>query len=207
MAYLSPRSNFDFEHARRATLRAISAFAVVSAIPRRLFEDIAPTRSAGNSDAAGPVSSREQVQLVLGRHVAEYYRVPEPLARQIIRSVWQHANCPQIEPLLVLALIGVESSHNPRAVSIEGAQGLMQIIPRFHTARLNVLRPGATLFDPDANIELGVVLLRELLHRSRGDIQTALQRYNGSLRDRTTRYSTKVFAETERLRQVATSIA
>ena len=63
----------------------------------------------------------------------------------------------RVDPLLVHAVIAVESGHRPDAVSPAGAQGLMQLMPR--TARmLGVLDP----FDPRANVEGGVAYLRRL---------------------------------------------
>ena len=62
-----------------------------------------------------------------------------------------------VDPLLVHAVIAVESRHRPDAVSSAGAQGLMQLMPR--TARmLGVVDP----FDPRANVEGGVAYLRRL---------------------------------------------
>lgn len=55
------------------------------------------------------------------------------------------------------AVIAIESQHRPDAVSPDGAQGLMQLMPR--TARmLGVADP----FDPRANVEGGVAYLRRL---------------------------------------------
>ena len=63
----------------------------------------------------------------------------------------------RVDPLLVHAVIAIESQHRPDAVSPEGAQGLMQLMPR--TARmLGVSDP----FDPRANVEGGVAYLRRL---------------------------------------------
>lgn len=63
----------------------------------------------------------------------------------------------RVDPLLVHAVIGVESRHRPDAVSPAGAQGLMQLMPG--TARmLGVSDP----FDPRANVEGGVAYLRQL---------------------------------------------
>ena len=62
-----------------------------------------------------------------------------------------------VDPLLVHAVISVESAHRPDAVSPAGARGLMQLMPG--TARdLGVADP----FDPAANVEAGVSYLRRL---------------------------------------------
>jgi soluble lytic murein transglycosylase-like protein len=77
-----------------------------------------------------------------------------------------------VDPLLVRALIQVESGYKPRARSSKGAMGLMQIMPS--TARTyNVRNP----FDPRANIEAGISHLKSLLDRL-GKTELALAAYN-----------------------------
>jgi soluble lytic murein transglycosylase-like protein len=82
---------------------------------------------------------------------------------------------------LVLGVILVESAGNNFAVSEVGAMGLMQLMPRTAEAvaeRIGLLWEGpATLFDPVANVHLGVVYLREMIDRY-GTLTTALAAYN-----------------------------
>jgi hypothetical protein len=77
-----------------------------------------------------------------------------------------------VDPMLVRALIQVESGDKPRARSNKGAMGLMQLIPS--TARLyNVRNP----YDPKANIAAGVKHLKSLLDQFR-TVDLALAAYN-----------------------------
>jgi len=82
---------------------------------------------------------------------------------------------------LVLALIQVESSGNAFAVSPVGAMGLMQLLPSTAeevAADLGIQWTGAPmLFDPVANVRLGVEYLRQLIDRY-DDVSTALAAYN-----------------------------
>jgi hypothetical protein len=78
-----------------------------------------------------------------------------------------------IDPKLVDALVRVESSYNPNAVSRRGAMGLMQLMP--DTAkRLGVDDP----FDPEKNIRGGVKEFSRLVNQYSGNLQLALAAYN-----------------------------
>lgn len=81
-----------------------------------------------------------------------------------------------INPHLVAAVIHVESSFNPKAVSRKGAVGLMQLLPA--TARRFGLKKTKDLYDPVKNLEAGVRYLKWLTNRFGGDVQKALAAYN-----------------------------
>ena len=78
-----------------------------------------------------------------------------------------------VDPMLVKALIQVESNNKPRARSPKGAMGLMQLMPS--TAReYKVGNP----FDPKANIEAGIKHLKGLIDRFGDRVELALAAYN-----------------------------
>lgn len=77
-----------------------------------------------------------------------------------------------VNPLLVRALIQVESGYKPRAKSRKGAMGLMQLMPS--TAREYKVR---NPFEPKANIEAGIKHLKSLIDRFDG-VELALAAYN-----------------------------
>jgi len=78
-----------------------------------------------------------------------------------------------VEPGLVAAVIAVESSGDPFAVSSKGAAGLMQLMPA--TARSLGVKD---VFDPDDNLRGGITHLKGLLARYHGDYGLALAAYN-----------------------------
>ena len=95
--------------------------------------------------------------------------VPVGPYSEIITSM---AQAHGVDPVLVQALIQVESNYRPTAKSHKGAMGLMQLMPS--TARqYNVRNP----YDPKANIAAGVKHLKSLLDQFRA-VDLALAAYN-----------------------------
>ena len=78
-----------------------------------------------------------------------------------------------VDPMLIRALIQVESGYRPRARSSRGAMGLMQLMPS--TAREYKVR---NPFEPKANIEAGIRHLKSLIDRFGGVVENALAAYN-----------------------------
>jgi soluble lytic murein transglycosylase-like protein len=88
-------------------------------------------------------------------------------------AIDRHATRYGVDPVLVRAVIQVESDFNPRCVSRKGARGLMQLIPE--TAR----RYGVhNVFDPEQNIAGGVHYLADLMEMFNGDLSRSLAAYN-----------------------------
>jgi soluble lytic murein transglycosylase-like protein len=81
-----------------------------------------------------------------------------------------------ISPLLLLAVIAVESSFDRFAVSMAGAEGLMQVLASQHKDL--VLRT-SDLTDPSTNVRIGSAILRDYIRASDGNIEDALDRYSG----------------------------
>jgi len=78
-----------------------------------------------------------------------------------------------VDPRLIDALVRVESSYDPGAVSHRGAMGLMQLMPET-ARRLRLEDP----FDPEQNIRAGVGEISRLMDRYAGDLPLALAAYN-----------------------------
>jgi soluble lytic murein transglycosylase-like protein len=78
-----------------------------------------------------------------------------------------------LPPALIKAVVAVESSFEPMAVSSAGAQGMMQLLPT--TARQMFVRHS---FDPSDNIFGGTRYLRILANHYAGDLRLTLAAYN-----------------------------
>ena len=95
--------------------------------------------------------------------------LPDGPYREIIAAM---SEAHGVDPLLVQALIQVESNYKPKAKSPRGAMGLMQLMPS--TAREYKVR---NPFDPRTNIEAGIKHLKALIDRL-GTTEMALAAYN-----------------------------
>ncbi len=78
-----------------------------------------------------------------------------------------------VDEAFLRAIIHAESAFNPRALSLKGAQGLMQLMPAT-ASDMGVL----DAFNTDQNIRGGARYLSLLLHDFRGDEQLAAAAYN-----------------------------
>jgi hypothetical protein len=78
-----------------------------------------------------------------------------------------------LDPKLIRAVIKQESGLKPCALSVKGAQGLMQLMPET-AARFKVADP----FDPKQNVMGGSAYLKELMNKYQGNIKLALSAYN-----------------------------
>jgi soluble lytic murein transglycosylase-like protein len=139
----------------------------------------------------------------LSEFVARRYRVSQGVAFDLVSHAHQVGAQLQLDPLLIIAVIAIESRFNPIAESNAGAKGLMQIIPKYHEDKLGEFGGEHAVFDPETNIEVGSLILREYIRRT-GNLNIALQMYAGALGDHEDRYTRKVLNERQRLQQVLT---
>lgn len=135
--------------------------------------------------------------------VARRYRVSTAALEPVLLAAEEAGRHAGIDPLLIVAVMAVESSFNPFAESHRGAQGLMQVIPRFHMDKIDKAGGGRdALFDPEVNVRVGTLVLHEGLRRY-GSMQSALQYYGGALSDPEASYARKVMAMKQRLLSAA----
>jgi len=150
------------------------------------------------TDATPSRDTRSEID-ALAASLAKRYRVSSDATRNVVATAYREGSRIGLDPLLIVAVIAVESRFNPIAESEMGAQGLMQVIPRFHKEHLESATSESVL-DPHANIRLGARILKDYI-RSGGTEVAGLQRYNGSTADETNAYAAKVLGEKQRLKQ------
>jgi soluble lytic murein transglycosylase-like protein len=113
-----------------------------------------------------------------------------PEYSRIVDTVYTKSKRYGFNPNLILALIKVESSFNPRAISSVGAYGLMQINYSVWKNTLNI--DPDKIFNIDYNIEMGLKILKKYYDESHGDIKKALFLYNNGYFYKNKSYVTKV---------------
>lgn len=138
----------------------------------------------GGERRASPVVTSADLAAALGapaRHLAAFAveNAAERAARRLLEdlpygaSIRAAAERHRLDPLLVAAVVRVESRFSPRAVSPRGAVGLMQVLP---TTAAHYGR--ADLHDPHENLDAGCRYLASLLDLYDGDLSLALAAYN-----------------------------
>ena len=138
---------------------------------------------AGNVTAGtiqpGAESPAVREQRAVSEFIAKRYRVAQDAISGFVATAYRAGTEWKVDPLLILAVMAIESRYNPVAESAMGARGLMQVIPKFHGDKL---------------LEHG------------GETETALQMYAGAFDEPSSAYAFKVLAERARLEQMLKQI-
>jgi soluble lytic murein transglycosylase-like protein len=158
----------------------------------------APSRTEGPIQASITEVVLNREQQAVAEFIAKRYRVAEDAAGEFVAVAYRAGAQFSLDPLLILAVMAIESRYNPVAESVMGARGLMQVIPKYHPEKLEPHGGEQALLEPQVNILVGAQILREYQRRF-GDTEAALQMYNGAFDEPTSQYANKVFAEKARL--------
>jgi len=181
------------------------AVGVVTESPEAPAKPAAAQASEAAQATPAPVADLQATpsrdQKVLAAFIARRYRVAEAASHEYVATAYRVGREYSVDPLLILAVMAIESGYNPVAESSVGAKGLMQVIPRYHPEKLIEHDGEDALLDPEVNIRVGTWVLHEYLRRM-GDVETALLKYAGALSEPTSRYAIKVLAEKARLQQL-----
>jgi soluble lytic murein transglycosylase-like protein len=136
-----------------------------------------PARPAGESDQVQAAKEYRITQIHSWLSEKDGKRAAADLARSILQESEKNA----LDPVLILAIIQVESQFNPNAVSSRGAQGLMQVRREVVTELVEEGKIPASrhhnLRDPLVNVQVGVSYLTYLIDMF-GDLKIGLAAYN-----------------------------
>ena len=156
--------------------------------------------SAGALDAPATDLVPNPQHKVLAGYLARRYRVARDATVDLVGEAYSVGRAVGLDPLLILAVISIESRFNPIAESDMGAKGLMQVIPKFHTEKLALHGGQDAVLNPKTNILVGAQILKEYI-RLAGGLEAGLQMYSGAADDPAQGYAQKVMAEKQRLEQ------
>jgi soluble lytic murein transglycosylase-like protein len=140
-------------------------------------------------------------QGAIAEFIAKRYRIAHTAAARFVSIAYRAGEQHSVDPLLILAVMAIESRYNPVAESVVGAKGLMQVIPKFHLDKLDDHGGEQAVLEPEVNIQVGAQILREYTRRF-GDPEFALQMYAGAVDAVGSQYAAKVLAEKARLEPV-----
>lgn len=135
--------------------------------------------------------------------LAKRYRVAGDAANMLVSTAYLTASEMKLDPLLILAVMAIESRFNPFAESPVGAQGLMQVMSKVHKEKFEGMGGTQAALNPVANIRVGSRILKEYVQRG-GSVEAGLKSYVGAAAfDTDSGYGSRVLAEYHRLKQVA----
>ncbi len=154
----------------------------------------ASAAEAEEISAVTPAADPDPRYRALATQLAKKYRVAVNATEPLVHEAFAAGQAVGVDPLLILAVISVESRFNPIAESEFGARGLMQVVPRFHLDKLAHHGGEDAVLDPRTNIRVGAKILKEYIQRS-GSVESGLQMYAGAADDPNTAYAQRVMTE------------
>jgi soluble lytic murein transglycosylase-like protein len=187
-----------------AILGVLASYGAMSgtetAAPAQTEARVAQISVPAGEPAAAPAGAANRYRQI-AEHLGKRYRVSAEAIQEMVEAAHHAGGSLRLDPLLIIAVMAVESRFNPIAESVAGAKGVMQVIPRYHQEKFEPLGGEKAVLDPRANILVGALILREYLDRT-GDLTAALQLYNGAANDPENGYTRKVLNEHQRLKGV-----
>lgn len=159
--------------------------------------------AADNKEAQAMETLPEEVKVAIEYVEKRTWDVPlEPYLQCYIADLCDRYD---VEPELVLAVIGQESNYDASAIGDDGESfGLMQVQPAQHPEKMEKLGI-EDIMDPYENVEIGIAILAE--HLKTGSTRWALMAYNGGVQyanemtymGRTSEYAESVMCLAEQL--------
>ncbi len=187
-------------------LRRSLEFKATAWLQQRQFAFLGMEARADAVERATAVNPKDlpRQQAAVAYWLSTKYRVaPEPLGA-LVAEAYQIGEKAEVEPVLLLAIMAIESGFNPFAQSPMGAQGLMQVMTKVHVDKYEGFGGAHAAFDPVTNLRVGARVLEDCISRRGGSSEGGLRCYVGATSTISDGgYVSKVMAEFNRLKQVA----
>ncbi len=185
--------------------------AQVAAAPAPALASLMEAQPAPAVEAApAPLTAQEKATLSNNKEqkfvtswLSKRYRVAGDAANMFVSTAYTTAHDIKLDPLLILAVMAIESGLNPFAESPVGAQGLMQVMSKIHHEKFQKMGGVQAALNPVANIRVGALILKDYVNRG-GSVEAGLKTYVGAgAFDNDSGYGSRVLAEYRKLKQVA----
>ncbi|MYM85065.1 transglycosylase SLT domain-containing protein [Duganella sp. FT50W] len=186
-----------------------TAMPVVTAPPlSALMEAPATPAATASTDALSAedkaLLGSEKQQKWVTSWLSKRYRVAGDATNMLVSTAYLTAREIKLDPLLILAVMAIESGLNPFAESPMGAQGLMQVMSKVHHEKFQEMGGLQAALNPVANIRVGSLILKDYVTRG-GSVEAGLKSYVGAAAfAHDDGYGARVLAEYNRLKQVST---
>jgi soluble lytic murein transglycosylase-like protein len=155
------------------------------------------------SDNAG--TPREKHDAV--SYLSKKYRVNTEALSMLVDAAYVTGRELNLDPLLLLSVMAVESGFNPFAESTAGASGLMQLMSKVHADKLADFGGHNIVLNPVVNLRVGAVVLKDCIRRG-GSVADGLRLYVGAGNaSDDSGYGTRVLQEKDRLAQAVRGVS
>lgn len=203
VALLYARPDSGNQQAGQAKPQAsVQAEAAYVAAPVHIAAAAPPAAAAPAAKADTAEHGNRQQQAVTS-WLSKRYRVAGDAANMLVSTAYVTAKDIKLDPLLILAVMAIESGLNPFAESPVGAKGLMQVMANIHHAKFQAMGGPQTALNPVANIRVGSAILKDYVTRG-GSVEAGLKTYVGAgAFDNDAGYGSRVLAEYRKLKMVA----
>jgi len=179
---------------------ASAPVAVVAPKPMPAAEAVAIETTHLRATQAAPSSKQQQY---VTNWLSKRYRVAGDAANMLVSTAYLTAHELKLDPLLILAVMAIESGLNPFAESPMGAKGLMQVMAKVHHDKFEEVGGPQAALNPVANIRVGALILKDYVKRT-GSVEGGLKTYVGAGNlDSDSGYGAKVLNEFKLLKQVS----
>ena len=157
----------------------------------------------GTSASRSTAATQSEEQARVSSWLARRYHIAYNASEMLVDVAYKAASEQKIDPLLVLAVMAIESRFNPLAESRVGAKGLMQVLPKANGDKFHAHGGLDAVLNPVANIQVGAKILKDFIRRG-GSVEAGLKLYVGAGNMTSDLgYGNKVLQEYERLKAVA----
>ena len=163
------------------------------------LSDRIPTSKIDPQALDSNLMSSIQNQRLVADFFEQKYKLDRAKIEEYVSKTILIAKEVNIDPVLLLAVISVESNFNPNTKSHAGAEGLMQVMTSVHKDKYALYGGTTEAVKPEVNIRIGAYILKYLIATA-GSLRNGLKYYVGAANaEHDGGYADKVMAERNRI--------